>query len=86
MVTGSCKEDLLDTRPLGTKFDEELVWGTRSTADAFVYQTGEEVLKIFELSAYKDSWTTNAVWNRGQESWFLGETWTASDAWTYPNQ
>ena len=38
----SCK-DTLDTHPM-TSFDEETVWGSKSTADAFVYATYESVI------------------------------------------
>ena len=38
----SCK-DTLDTHPM-TSFDEETVWGSKSTADAFVYATCESVI------------------------------------------
>ena len=38
----SCK-DTLDTHPMSS-FDEDAVWGSKATADAFVYATYESVL------------------------------------------
>ena len=43
MLTLQSCEHFLDTKPTET-YSEELVWGSRSTADAFVLRTNPDIL------------------------------------------
>ena len=50
MLTLQSCEHFLDTKPTET-YSEELVWGSRSTADAFVLRTYPDILGL-----YHDFW------------------------------
>lgn len=63
--TVSCKKDILDTQPYD-KFSEEVVWGSRASADAFVYSAYENIVRgLYASNIEHDAWTTNSVDNRG---------------------
>ncbi len=68
LITISCKDNLLDTDPYGSKYQEELVWGSRTNADAFVNQTYSDVLNgLFADFATMESWTSNGAYCHGDE-------------------
>lgn len=55
----SC-EHFLDTKPTES-YSEELVWSTKSTADAFVLQTYTSVLGDYHDIRTEEQWTLNTV-------------------------
>ncbi|WP_455674716.1 RagB/SusD family nutrient uptake outer membrane protein [Phocaeicola sp.] len=56
----SC-DDFLDTKP-ASMYSEELVWSTRSTADAFVIQTYNWIIGKYSDFKTEDCFTTNSIW------------------------
>jgi len=67
IIASSCKEDLLDSSPFGSKYEEDLVWSNRTNADAFVHQTYNDVLNQYAGYAELEDWTTNGVHTTGNE-------------------
>jgi starch-binding outer membrane protein, SusD/RagB family len=67
VATTSCKDDLLDTSPYGSKYEEALVWSNRANADAFVNQTYNDILNQYSGYAGIENWTTNGIHNTGGE-------------------
>ncbi|TKG92924.1 RagB/SusD family nutrient uptake outer membrane protein [Puteibacter caeruleilacunae] len=63
----ACKENLLDTSPYGSKYEEALVWSNRANADAFVHKTYNDILNQYSGYAGIENWTTNGVHNQGHE-------------------
>ncbi|MFV0505345.1 MAG: RagB/SusD family nutrient uptake outer membrane protein [Bacteroidales bacterium] len=63
----SCKQDLLDSSPYGSKFEEDLIWGSRTNVDAFVNKTYNDILNQYAGYASMENWTTNGVQNEGVE-------------------
>ncbi len=60
----SCS-DVLNTQPYD-KFTESTVWGSRATADAFVYSTYSSVVYgLYSSNIELDAYTTNSIDNRG---------------------
>lgn len=57
-------DDFLDTKPAST-YSEELVWSSRSTADAFVLQTYGSIIAKFHDYATIEKFTTNSVTYNG---------------------
>lgn len=55
----SC-ENFLDTKPMES-YSEELVWGTKSTVDAFVLQTYNNILPNYHDIRTEEQWTLNTV-------------------------
>lgn len=59
MFVASCS-DALDTKPF-TSFDEEQVWNTEETADAFIVNTYANVLDYYKSSGVWESRTPNGA-------------------------
>jgi len=76
VLTYSCKKDLLDSSPYGSKFEEALVWSTRANADAFVNQTYNDVLNLYHNYASMENWTSNGVDIRGSSSGVWSESYS----------
>lgn len=55
----SC-EHFLDTKPTES-YSEELVWSSKSTADAFVLQTYNSILNYYHDIRTEEQWTLNTV-------------------------
>ena len=55
----SC-EHFLDTKPMES-YSEDLVWSLKSTADAFVLQTYNNVLPFYHDIRTEEQWTLNSV-------------------------
>jgi hypothetical protein len=56
----SCNS-VMDTEPLD-KFSENLVWGTRANADAFVYSTYRDIFTSFYIQyTQEEAWTSNNI-------------------------
>lgn len=62
MTLQSC-EHFLDTKPMES-YSEDLVWGSKSTADAFILQTYNNVLPWYRDIRTKEQWTLNSVQSR----------------------
>lgn len=62
MLTLQSCEHFLDTKPTET-YSEELVWGSRSTADAFVLRTYPDILGLYRHSCISP-WQYNHVIQR----------------------
>lgn len=65
LCLSACKKNILDTRPFD-KFDENTVWNSRATADAFVNGTYASVMSLYSTSpsyAEFDAYTSNCVVN-----------------------
>lgn len=60
MLTLQSCEHFLDTKPSET-YSEELVWGTRSTADAFVLKTYPDVIGLYHDFWGDDVMTLNTI-------------------------
>lgn len=60
MLTLQSCEHFLDTKPTET-YSEELVWGTRSTADAFVLRTYPNILSLYHQFWEDDQITLNTI-------------------------
>lgn len=59
LLAVSC--DVMDTKPFET-YDDEAVWGSKESADAFVYQTYNSSVAYFAgKSASLEAWTPNGV-------------------------
>ncbi|MBN8857524.1 MAG: RagB/SusD family nutrient uptake outer membrane protein [Sphingobacteriales bacterium] len=61
----SCKKNILDTEPFD-KFDENTVWNSRATADAFINGAYASILGVYSTSPSHvqfDAYTTNSVVN-----------------------
>ena len=67
LAMSSCKSDLLDSSPYGSKFEEDLVWSSRTNADAFVNKTYNDVLHEYAQYVQMEDWTTNGLQNTGNE-------------------
>ena len=52
--------DVMDTEPFES-YSEDLVWNSKSTADAFVLQTYNSTAALFAGTANVESWTPNAI-------------------------
>ncbi|HAC20721.1 MAG TPA: RagB/SusD family nutrient uptake outer membrane protein [Porphyromonadaceae bacterium] len=52
--------DVMDTKPFET-YDEDLVWGSKNTADAFVFETYNSAVTLFNGRAYTEGWTPNCI-------------------------
>lgn len=57
-VLVSC--DVMDTKPFET-YDEELVWGSKSTADAFIFETYNSTVSLFNGRVGSEGWTPNCI-------------------------
>lgn len=65
LLITSCKQNILDTQPFD-KFDENTVWNSRATADAFMNSAYSNVMNLYTSSnphARVDAWTTNSIVN-----------------------
>ena len=60
MLTLQSCEHFLDTKPTET-YSEELVWGSRSTADAFVLRTYPDILGLYHDFWGDDQITLNTI-------------------------
>ena len=61
----SCNNKVLDTVPFD-KFSESVVWGSRASADAFVYSSYDNIVRgLYSSNIELDAWTTNSTDNRG---------------------
>jgi hypothetical protein len=69
LLIASCN-DVMDTRPYD-KFDEGTVWGSKATAEAFVFSTYNSILRGLWLGTasnnplWNEVWTPNGIDNRG---------------------
>lgn len=52
--------DVMDTKPFET-YDEDLVWGSKNTADAFVFETYNNAVTLFNGRVYTEGWTPNCI-------------------------
>lgn len=59
LVLQSC-EHFLDTKPTES-YSDDLVWGSKSTADAFILNTYNNVLPQYHDFKTEDIWTLNAI-------------------------
>jgi hypothetical protein len=61
----SCNKNVLNTEPFD-KFSESVVWGSRATADAFVYSAYDAIVRgLYSSNIEYDAYTTNSIDNRG---------------------
>lgn len=58
MIFTSC--DVMDTQPFES-YSEDVVWGSKNTIDAFVFETYNSTVASFVGRAYNESWTPNSV-------------------------
>ena len=65
IVAIACNKSILNTQPFD-KFSEAVVWGSRASADAFVYSSYDAIVRgLYSSNIEHDAWTTNSTDNRG---------------------
>lgn len=52
--------NVMDTKPFES-YDEEIVWGSKNTIDAFVFEAYNSTVALYTNRAAQESWTPNAV-------------------------
>ncbi len=59
--------DVMDTKPY-EMYSEDMVWSTKQTADAYVFQTYAEIIPLFVGRAGIEAWTPNGTSYNGWSS------------------